>query len=110
MTTPALLLLGLGFPVLLAAQEPDDTIPPGHGLLNLGVNHVGISLGNSARWTGLRINFRDRGVRQVNGINLTLWKAAKNANRYAEINGLAVGLVGPEGGRLTGITLGVVGA
>src|SRR6185369_11627206 len=108
-----LLLLGLLVPATLRAQDdrpsqPDTT--PGHGLLNLGVHHTGISLGNSARWTGLRVNFRDRGVEHIDGINLTLWKAAKDANRQAVVNGLSLGLVGPEAGQLNGINLGLVGS
>jgi hypothetical protein len=107
----------LAHPLALAAQErePDDReapadTTPGHGLLNLGIHGTGISFGNSARWTGLRINFRDRGVERIDGVNLTIWKAATNANRHAVINGLAVGIVGPEGGRLNGVTLGLGGA
>lgn len=97
----------------LHAQDDRPTPPdttPGRGLLNLGIHHTGISFGNSARWTGLRINFRDRGVERIDGINLTLWKAAKDANRQAVVNGLSIGLVGPEAGQLNGINLGLVGS
>src|ERR1041385_8510417 len=114
--TPLVPLI-LAHPLALAAQEPEpddrettaDTTP-GHGLLNLGIHGTGISFGNSARWTGLRINFRDRGVQRIDGVNLTIWKAATNANRHAVINGLAAGIIGPEGGRLSGVTLGLGGA
>src|ERR1041385_9155437 len=109
--TPLVPLI-LAHPLALAAQEPEpddrettaDTTP-GHGLLNLGIHGTGISFGNSARWTGFRINFRDRGVQRIDGVNLTIWKAATNANRHAVINGLAAGIIGPEGGRLSGVTL-----
>ena len=90
-------------------EDPDENqekvidSTPGHGLLNLGVNNTGLSIGNSARWNGLRINFRDRGVQRLNGINLSIWKAANDANRQARMHGLNVGIVGPEGGYLRGV-------
>ncbi|HKP29678.1 MAG TPA: hypothetical protein VJU15_09750 [Gemmatimonadales bacterium] len=88
-------------------QEKVRDTTPGRGLLNIGPNHTGLSIGNSARWTGLRINFRDRGVQQLNGVNLSLWKAAGETNRQARLHGLNVGIVGPEGGYLRGINLGL---
>jgi hypothetical protein len=88
-------------------QEKVRDTTPGHGLLNIGPNHTGLSIGNSARWNGLRINFRDRGVQQLNGVNLSIWKAADETNRQARLHGLNVGIVGPEGGYLRGINLGL---
>ena len=79
-------------------QEKVVDTTPGHGLINLGVNNTGLSIGNSARWNGIRINFRDRGVQRLNGINLSIWKAANEANRQARLYGLNVGIVGPEYG------------
>ena len=41
--------------------------------LDLAVDHVGLSFGNSPRHTGLRFNLRDENVRRINGINATFW-------------------------------------
>ena len=40
--------------------------------LDLTVNDVGISIGDSRRVTGLRINYRDRRMEEVNGVNITV--------------------------------------
>jgi hypothetical protein len=68
---PLLLAALLAIPTGVSTQaqfEDDSRFPadttPGRGLLNLGFNHTGISFGNSARWNGLRINIRDRGVQR----------------------------------------------
>ena len=78
-------------------EEHQDKVvdtTPGRGLLNIGPNHTGLSIGNSAQWNGVRINFRDRGVQRLNGVNISIWKAANNANRQARMHGLNVGIVG----------------
>jgi len=98
-------------PIPLAAQEArSDTTPPehaGHQALNL-FNGAGLSIGNSARWTGLRLNFRDHAVERVNGVNLTIWPATANSKMV--MNGLALGVTGPVGGRFSGATVGLLGA
>ena len=81
-----------------------DTLPG--RALNLGAGHFGLSLGNSPRWNGIRINFRDRAVREVNGLNVTLWNPGKN--RFAVYRGVSVGL-GPYGASLMGLNVGVAG-
>ena len=55
--------------VPLAAQ--DDA--PHYRALNLGVNDIGLSIGNSRRWAGLRINFQDNRVERVTGVGVTIW-------------------------------------
>jgi hypothetical protein len=40
---------------------------------DLTVNDVGIAIGDAPRVTGLRINFRDRYLQRVNGVNITVW-------------------------------------
>lgn len=44
----------------------------GHAL-NLTVGDVGVSIGDSHRTVGLRLNFRDRELQEVVGANVTLW-------------------------------------
>ena len=41
---------------------------------------------------GLRINWSDAGLEQINGINITLWKPEKPMS--GTVNGLAIGLAG----------------
>ena len=74
--------------------------------LDLAIRGWGLSLGNSSRINGLRINFVDHDVERVTGVNLTLWKARRNPD--ALIRGVSVGLVGPYARRLDGIALGGV--
>ena len=81
-----------------------DTLPG--WALNLGVYQVGVSLGNSSRWNGVRINFSDRAVREVNGVNLTLWRPRQN--RFATYRGVSVGLA-PHGRELIGLSVGLAG-
>jgi len=74
--------------------------------LDLGVNHVGLSIGNSQRWTGLRINFRDHDVRRVDGLNVTIWKPGDNPEFV--MNGIAAG-IWPAAGTLNGLGIGIGG-
>ena len=46
-------------------------------------------------------------MQRVNGVNLTFWKAADEANPNARLHGLQVGIVGPEGAYLRGVNLGL---
>ncbi|HSD31465.1 MAG TPA: hypothetical protein VLB49_06115 [Gemmatimonadales bacterium] len=91
-----------------SGQAPPASDRPGYRALNLGVHGVGLSIGNSRRWTGLRINFRDNAVEQVNGLNLTIW--APQHNETMVLNGVAVGIAGPVGGTFNGVTIGGIGA
>jgi len=81
--------------------------PAGAQSLDLGAGGFGLSIGNSARWAGLRINWRDRGVEAVHGLNVTLWRPA--ANPDFDMNGVALGLFGPDAARIRGLALGLGG-
>jgi hypothetical protein len=76
--------------------------------LDFMVRGVGLSLGNSPRVVGIRINAVDSDVRRVDGLNITLWNPRPSPR--ADFNGLALGLIGPKGGRIHGIALGGIGA
>jgi hypothetical protein len=39
----------------------------------LGAGNTGLSIGNTRSANGIRLNFRDRGMDYVNGINITMW-------------------------------------
>ncbi|MFK7741179.1 MAG: hypothetical protein AB8H80_12745 [Planctomycetota bacterium] len=62
---------------------------PNHWSLDLGVADTGFSIGNSPRWTGLRLNISDYGVEYVHGVNLTLWSSRERG--IEEFAGLALG-------------------
>src|SRR5262245_12654488 len=81
-----------------ASASPASPATESHFAANLGLLGTGLSLGNSARWTGVRLNFQDAGVTRLNGLSVTLWKAKQGGNQSARVNGIAVGLVGPEAG------------
>ena len=96
----AILLMG-GFH--LSAQ---DTSSNGKAL-NFPANKYGISIGNSYEFTGIRINFADKNVKKINGLNVTFWfKFAKNQN--AVVNGISIGVI-PTTGSMQYINLGLLG-
>lgn len=76
--------------------------------VDLTVRNVGLSLGNSPRLTGLRINAVDDQVQSVDGLSLTLWNPGKNP--AAAHRGLSVGLIGPKARTIDGLALGGLGA
>jgi hypothetical protein len=98
---------------LLAAQGRDSMppVPPAdtvhHRSLDVGVHDTGLSIGNSRRWTGLRINLSDHGVERVIGLNLTLGRARENTD--ARVDGIAVGLLAPVAGTIRGVAVGPFG-
>jgi hypothetical protein len=97
-------------PASLRAQgttAADSERPPSHLALNLTVAGSGISIGNSARVNGLRINWSDRGLERVNGVNLTLWKPNKHLSGV--INGAAIGIAGPGASEINGLAVGLAG-
>ena len=61
-------------------DEDDDSteVDCSYQSLDLGYNETGISFGNSPRWSGIRFNFSDCGIQEINGINITFWTPEKN--------------------------------
>jgi hypothetical protein len=55
-------------------------------------------------FSGIRINASDRRVERVSGLNVTLWKAGRVA--VLRMDGLALGVVGPEANVLNGVAAG----
>lgn len=82
----------------VAAQAADQ---PG---FVIGAAGKGIGIGDVPRLDGLRLNFRDRELERVRGINVTLWSPYDDV-AGGRVQGLAVGL--PMGG---GRTLDGIGA
>lgn len=75
--------------------------------LDLAVNGVGLSIGDSREITGIRLNFRDRALRRVTGINATIWMPYND--RGGDITGMALGLPATGGENITGLGLALLG-
>src|SRR5690606_8570221 len=73
------LLLSLSLP--LSAQERRS--------IDLTIRDHGISIGDSRRTIGVRLNFRDRVMEEVIGVNATVWEPYEETGR---VRGLAIGL------------------
>jgi hypothetical protein len=84
----------------------NDTLPRGKAL-NFPFRKYGISIGNSSSFNGIRVNFRDKNVTNVNGFNATLW-IKSYPNIYPVVKGISVG-TWPTGRSLHGINVGVLG-
>lgn len=76
----------------------------GRRSLDLTVNHVGISIGDSREVTGLRINWRDTRLERVDGMNITVWKPAKSS--HGDVRGFAIGVPFTGGRSITGFAAG----
>ena len=95
----ATILLVLLTPLPLTAQRR------GGGSLDLMIDGYEVSFGHNPRVNGLRINFRDRHLDRVNGVNLTLWQPYDEVG--GTINGLGLGVVGPAADHLNGVSFGL---
>ncbi len=90
------LVLAALIPVSLPAQS-----------LDLMVNNTGLSIGDSRIVRGVRLNFRDDRMREVTGINATIWRPYSPAR--GDVKGMAIGLPLTGARRINGIGLGVFG-
>jgi hypothetical protein len=88
---------------LLSAQ---DALANGKAL-NIPFKKYGISVGNSYEFTGIRVNFADKNVKRINGLNVTFW-LKKFQNYSSSVNGISIGVT-PTGGSMQPINLGVLG-
>jgi hypothetical protein len=73
----------------------------GQDSIDLMVDGVGLSIGDSKEVTGLRLNFRDRAMRRVTGINATIWLPYNNHG--GDVRGIALGLPSTGADNITGI-------
>ncbi|HUE96223.1 MAG TPA: hypothetical protein VMN39_06165, partial [Longimicrobiaceae bacterium] len=74
--------------------------------LDLTIDGVGISIGDSPGVTGLRLNFRDRNLERVIGANVTIWNPHEHTGH---VTGLALGLPITGAAQINGIAAGVFG-
>src|SRR5512146_975254 len=77
-------------------------------VLDLTVNNTGLAIGDKPRVNGVRINFRDRRLEEVNGVNITIWNPYQPATGV--VNGLALGIPVTGAKDINGIATGVFGA
>src|SRR3954467_9580109 len=77
-------------------------IPASAQGLDLTVNHVGIGIGDVPRVIGLRLNYRDRHLERVDGINATIWSPYDSGGRGV-VNGLALGVPVTGAAQINGV-------
>lgn len=75
--------------------------------LNIPSEKYGLSIGNSHEFNGIRINFADRDVKKINGLNITFW-LRKAQNQEAIVNGVNVGVI-PTAGAMGPVNIGLLG-
>jgi len=83
-----------------------DNIPNGKSI-NFPTKKYGISIGNSYEFTGIRINFADKNVKRINGLNITFW-LKKFQNYGAAVNGISIGVI-PNCGSMQPLNIGLLG-
>ena len=76
--------------------------------LDLTVNHVGIAIGDVPRVTGLRLNFRDRSLERVNGMNVTIWSPYGEGGTGV-VRGVALGVPVTGAADIDGVGVGILG-
>ena len=94
------------FPILVAVAALSTTADAQS--LDLMVNNTGLSIGDSRVVRGIRLNFRDRRMERVTGINATIWYPYDDA-RGGVVKGLALGLPVTGADRIQGLGVGVFG-
>lgn len=78
-----------------------------HRALNVPFHRYGISIGNSSVFNGIRLNFADKYVEQINGLNVTLW-IGLGKNQQARVNGISLGVL-PAAYILQPVNIGLIG-
>jgi hypothetical protein len=90
------LLLALSVPAAGGAQS-----------LDLTIHNTGLSIGDSRFVRGIRLNFRDRNLELVEGINVTLWTPYSGSRGV--VRGIALGLPATGARRIEGAGIGLFG-
>ena len=82
--------------------------------LSIGANEAGICFGNSMNYSGIRLNWIDKNVFRVNGINFGLVTRAKKSNGFSFglvanhdsiINGIAINGLVSESNQINGVLI-----
>jgi hypothetical protein len=92
-------------PALALAVTP-ALLPAQRSYLDLTVNDVGIAIGDAPSVTGLRLNFRDRYLERVTGVNITIWTPYEATG---DVQGIAIGLPATGAYRIDGLAVALGG-
>lgn len=85
----------LAHPALGGAQEPG---------VKLAIGDLGLGIGDVRRLDGIRLNFRDRELELVRGVNATIWHPYPRARGVVE--GVALGLPVTGAAEISGLAVG----
>lgn len=69
----------------------------------------GLAIGDVPRVSGIRLNYRDRNLERVDGVNVTIWSPDEDISGEV-VNGLALGLPVAGAGEINGAAIGLLGA
>lgn len=94
------------FRVLLTAAAALPAVSRGQSL-DLTIHHTGLSIGDSRFVRGVRVNFRDRRLEQIDGVNITIWSPYTPARGV--VNGAAIGIPVTGAREINGLGLGIFG-
>ena len=75
--------------------------------LDLTIKHTGLSIGDSRFVRGVRVNFRDRNLELVEGVNVTVWTPYEPARGV--VKGIGIGLPITGARRIEGVGIGIFG-
>jgi len=113
---------GLGTSLVLALLLAPSSARAQEPGIKLAIGDFGLGIGDVPRLDGLRLNYRDRHLRRVRGLNVTLWSPYENPRGRVEgvalgapltgardITGLALGLGIQADGSFTGVGLAPIG-
>lgn len=90
-------LLALLSGCVFAVKDEDA----GHRHVALGHDGNGIALGNPQDWNGLRLNFHDSDLGDVNGVNVSI--CPPDASPKGDLDGVMIGLLGNKGADISGV-------
>src|SRR5690348_2069685 len=96
-TVSRVLFAAVALPFCLQAQ-----------VLDLTIHDYGLAIGDKPRMTGLRLNFRDRYLEKITGVNATIWGPYSDA-RGGSVNGVALGLPLTGARDVNGALIGIFG-
>jgi hypothetical protein len=99
------LVLSITTAVQCKDNERDTLLIKKKGIL-IGRNHTGLGIGKVDTLKGVRINWRDEGIKHIEGVNLSGW--IPKSNPHSVIQGVGLGLM-PEATQLEGVFVGLVG-
>jgi hypothetical protein len=89
-------LAALLLPSFAVSQEPG---------LKLAIGDFGLGIGDVPRLDGIRLNFRDRHLELVRGLNVTIWSPPEGID--GDVEGVALGVPLSGARRIKGLALGL---